>query len=187
MKLLESSRVKLPRVYFIQDKKEIKDIPIGIPFIYGDVSIENHLIRILEYEVLYLAAIRSGYPFNFRKILLEKGFRDLENYGYQKTCYMEFVTEGIINTDPEDIDLRLFDSNRGKELSDYIKDGSVVVDMAKLKELNVFPLWLNTIEEAITVNIQNYSLYDTNLYNKKLDGIYGDITMSSPKKEFNHN
>ena len=74
IKLLESKRVTLPKVYFITDRQEIKKIPIGIPYIYGDESVEKHLIRILEYEVLYQSAKRSGYKFNFRKILEEKGF-----------------------------------------------------------------------------------------------------------------
>ena len=73
MKQLESKKMKLPTVFFITDKSEIKDVPVGIPFIYGDLESEEYLIRILEYEVLYQEAIRSGYPFNFKKILKDNG------------------------------------------------------------------------------------------------------------------
>lgn len=46
MKLLQSKKFKLPTVYFITDREDIKKLPIGVPFIYGDKSIKESLIRL---------------------------------------------------------------------------------------------------------------------------------------------
>jgi len=181
IKLLESKIVTLPKVYFITDRQEIKKIPIGIPYIYGDESVEKHLIRILEYEVLYQSAKRSGYKFNFRKILEEKGFKDLEKFHFERPVYMDYVTEGNINDDPECKELKSLKEQQ-LELKDYIRDSSVYVDIEKLKNLKVFPIWLDTVEKSISTNIHNYSLYNPNMYNKKLDGMYGGIVLSNPKR-----
>ena len=164
MKLLESKNLKLPKVFFITDKEEIKDIPIGVPFIFGDKSVEKHLIRILEYEILYQAAMRSGYPFNFKKILKEKGYKNLENFYFNHPVYMDINSEDV----KENISLGFF-NEKSLLLQDYIRDSSAYVDVTKLKELNVFPLWLDKIEEAISTNIHNFAVFNSNMYNKKLE------------------
>ena len=181
MKLLESKRFKLPQVYFITDKTEIKDIPVGVPFIFGHEGIEKNLIRILEYEVLYQEAVRSGYPFNFKKILKERGFLDIYDYVYQETFYIDFATSG--NIEDEDYVQSFQDIRDGiKTLQDYIKDSSCYVDVTKFKELKVFPVWLDKIEEAVHTNIHNFAAFNPNMYNKKLDGMYGGLELASPNR-----
>ena len=103
MKLLESEKMKIPQVFFITDKAEIKNIPIGVPFMYGDAECEEHLVRILEYEVLYQEAVRSGYPFNFKKILQDNGYEDITDFSYGGSVYMDFVTEGMIAADESEL------------------------------------------------------------------------------------
>lgn len=180
MKKLSSQKFKLPPIYFITNKEEIKDIPIGVPFILGDKNSEPHLVRILEYEVLFQEALLSGYPFNFKKILEENGYTDLEKWDYENPVYMEYTSEGIPE-DTEAVDLTTIKSNISM-FKRYIKDSAVYVDVQKLKSLNVFPIWLNTIEEAINTNIHNYSVFNNNMYNKKLGGVYGDVEFKSPGK-----
>lgn len=180
IKLLESSKIKLPTVYFINKREEIKEIPIGIPFIVSDPEIEPHLIQILEFETLYQAALRSGYPFNFKQILLDNGYSDLENFGYSFNAYMEFTSSGI-SEDGELTDLHTFDS-KSRAFKNYIKDSSVYVDVQKLKELNVFPIWLDKIEDAIHTNIHNFAIFNSNMYNKKLEGMYGGLELTSPNR-----
>ena len=68
MKLLKSKKFELPNVYFITEREELKEIPVGVPFIYGDKNSEKHLVRILEYEVWYQEAVKSGFPFDFKAI-----------------------------------------------------------------------------------------------------------------------
>lgn len=183
MELIESSKMKLPPVYFIKDKSELKDIPIGIPFFLGDESIKPHIIRIMEYEVLFNAAMRTGYPFNFAKILKENGYSDLIHFGYQVTAYMEFMTEGLLEDYLKYGDVTLPDAvEEGNALKKYIKDSSCYVDMEKLKQLKVFPVWLESIEEAIKTNIHNFAVFNPNMYNKKLEGMYGALELNAPNR-----
>ena len=180
MKLLLSSKLKLPTIYFITDREEISELPIGVPFIYGDEDREEDLVRVLEYEVLYQEALKSGYPFDFKSILKDNGFLDLEEWEHGTSVYMDYTTESkVIEEDYSDMNNLKESSN---SLAKYIKDSSAYVDMQKLKNLNVFPLWLNTIEEAVNTNIHNFATYNPNMYNKKLDGLYGGLEMNPAGK-----
>jgi hypothetical protein len=179
MKLLESKKLRLPKVFFITDREEIKDVPIGVPFIYGDLENEPYLVKILEYEVLYQEAIKSGFPFNFKKILKDNGFLDLEDFGYGNPIYMDYVTEGMISEDFDVAELKTLKEG-GKQFKQYVKDSAVYVDIEKLKELHVFPVWLDKIEDAINTNIHNFAVFNENLYNKKLEGMYGGMELTSP-------
>jgi hypothetical protein len=185
MKLLKSKKLKLPQLYFISDRALIKDIPIGVPFIFGDPTIEKSIVRILEYEVLYQAALKSGYPFNFKKILNDNGYKDLKGFEYSHPVYMEYSTgEGFDIESDLDISTKLTKLDRTEDsmFNKYMKDSAVYVDVTKLKKLNVFPLWLDKIEEAIHTNIHNFATYNANMYNKKLEGMYGGLELASPNK-----
>jgi hypothetical protein len=180
MKLLQSKKFKLPQIFFITERTEIKEIPIGVPFIFGDEASEPYLVRILEYEVLYQEAIASGYPFDFKQILKDNGYLDLQDWYYDHPVYMEYTTEGI-STDVVEEDLKSLKGNTGK-FKQFIKDSAVYVDMEKLKNLNVFPVWLDSIEKAVHTNIHNFAVYNNNMYNKKLEGMYGAIDLVSPNR-----
>ena len=183
MKKLLSKKFELPTVYFVSDRSKIKEIPVGVPFIYGDEGAEEHLIRLLEFEVLYQEALKSGYPFNFRKILLDNGYIDIQNFWYKNPVYMELSTKGIdLDKDVEADETLSFLGEKWGTFSEFIKDSSVYVDIQKLKNLNVFPVWLNDIEEAVHTNIHNFATFNDNMYNKKLDGMYGALDLLSPPK-----
>ena len=181
MKLLESKKFRLPKVFFITNREEIKDLPIGVPFIYGDANRESYLIRMLEYEVLFQEAIRSGYPFNFKKILQDNGYLDLYDFGYSNSMYIEFTTEGLIDINGEILEFTKL-SDSVQNFKKFVKDSSVYVDIQKLKDLHVFPIWLDTIEKAIETNIHNFAVFNNNMYNKKLEGMYGGLDLVSPSK-----
>jgi len=180
MKLLESKKFTLPKVFFVTDKEDIKKVPIGVPFIFGDPEIEDYLIRILEYEVLYQSAKKTGYPFNFKKILEDNGYLDLTTFYYEKPAYMDYTTEGI-SEDVELSSLTTFDCSC-LHLKDYVKDNAATVDIEMLKNLNVFPIWLDTIEKAVHTNIHNFATFNNNMYNKKLEGMYGGLELASPNR-----
>jgi len=183
MELLTSKKFILPKVFFITERSEIKDIPIGIPFIIGSLSIKNVLIRVLEYEVLYQRALLSGYPFNFKQILLDNGYLDIKDldYTFGTAPRIEFSSENYLENEELDLSKPLYECNRA--FTEYVKDSSCYVDIEKLKQLNVFPIWLtDNIEKAITTNIHNYASFDYNLYNKKLEGVYGALELKSPGK-----
>jgi hypothetical protein len=155
MELLVSSKLELPTVYYVTNREDIKNIPIGIPYIFGDKVNYNAVVKLLEYEVLYQSAKKTGLPFKFKKILEEQGYTKLKQVKV----------------------------NESTTVQDYISDISWYVNIEKLKDLNLFPVWyIDNLEKAIEVNITNYALYDYNLYNKKLDGCYGDLVFTPPVK-----
>ena len=173
----------LPKVYFITDRAEIKDLPVGVPFIYGDESVEPHLIRILEYEVLYQEALKSGYPFNFKKILKDAGYSDSTDFTYSHPTYMELTTEGVdLDKDPEADETLSHLGEKWGTYKEFVKDSATYVDIEKLKKLNVFPIWLDKIERAVHTNIHNFAVYNNNMYNKKLEGMYGALDLVSPSR-----
>jgi hypothetical protein len=180
MELLQSKNLKLPTLYFITNREEIKELPIGVPFIHGDESVKDHIIRMLEYEILYQKAIKSGYPFDFKKILEENGYKNLKKFDYSNPTYFECVDT---KTSTEKVDLSSAEYlGEGEKFAQYIEDAAVYVDITKLKELNIFPVWLENIEKALTVNIHNFAMFNPNMYNKKLDGMYGGMDFTSPDK-----
>jgi len=123
MEILQSKKFKLPFLYFITDRNEIKDIPIGIPFIYGDEENKEHLIRVLEYEILYQKAISTGLPFDFRKILEDEGYDLRYDLGGFGTMYMDVRTEGGLLSESDD-DLQPISKN-STPFKEYVKDGTV--------------------------------------------------------------
>lgn len=183
IKLLESKKgLKLPSVCLITDKEDLKTLSIGVPFIFGTEDIEEYLIRILEYEVLYQNAIKTGYPFNFRKILRDNGYEDIRDFYWEKTIYMDYITEDIISDDFDIESLHIINEKNGNTFKDFIRDSVCYVDIETIKNLNVFPTWLDKIEEAIKTNIHNFAVFNSNMYNKKLEGMYGGLELTSPKK-----
>lgn len=181
MELLTSKRFKLPTLYFISDRDDIKKLPIGVPFVFADAHLKSHIIQILEFEILYQKAVSTGMPFNFRQILLDAGYKDLKDFWWNHTVYIDYVT------DKDKADGRDFAdfSDIGKDgtlFKEFIKDSAVYVDIRKIKNLNVFPVWLDKIEEAISTNIHNFAVYNPNMYNKKLDGMYGSLDLVSPDR-----
>ena len=182
MKLVKSKKLKLPVLYYISDRAEIAKLPIGVPFIYGSEKDYRYTVQLLEWEILYKAAMASGFKFNFEKILKDNGYRDLKRYSYDKPLWMDYVKVGNL-TEEYELEDRLVETISGDSLfKDYINDVAVKVDIDKLKDLNVFPIWLDTIEDAITTNIHNFSVFNPYMYCKKLDGMYGGLDLSSPKK-----
>ena len=175
MKLIESKKIRLPKVFFISDRSKVSEVPAGVPFIYGDDYMEPYLVRILEHEVLYQEALKSGYPFNFKEILRDNGYLDIDECREVRSAKMEKSSEGI---DEED-ELTPMTTTMFRQ---FIKDTTAYVDITKLKALNVFPIWLDTIEDAVHTNIHNFAVFNPNMYNKKLDGMYGSLELVSPGK-----
>lgn len=192
MKILKSKRgIPLPSLLFISDRKDISKVPRGTPFIFGDESSEEYVVRMLEYEVLYQNAIKSGMPFNFKKLLNDAGFKDVsttptggcgEFIDYTTTGKMQEISD-VSNVSNGEIPSRDISSKEGRKLfNKYVNDASVYLDISVLKALKVFPVWMDSIEEAITTNIHSFATIDSNIYNKKLEGMYGGIKMTPPSR-----
>ena len=182
MELLTSKKFKLPILYFITDRVEIKDIAIGIPFIMGNETDKKYFIQLLEWEVLYQRAIKTGLPFNWEKILLDNGYFPV--HGPQgHPVFFDYKESGV---DYDEITADIIDLSSIKEddgdFAMYINDCTAVIDTNKLKDLKVFPIWLDKIEKAIETNIHNFAVYNPNMYNKKLEGMYGALEFTSPDR-----
>jgi len=182
IELLTSKKFKLPTLFFITDKKDIKDLAVGLPFIYGAPTDKKYFIQLLEWEVLYKRALQTGLPFNWEKILKDNGYKPC--YGSKGHPLFFDYKESEADYDKiigEKYDLSLIKEDNG-DFAEYINDCSATIDIDKLRNLNVFPVWLDTIEDALSTNIHNFSLYNPNMYNKKLEGMYGQIEFLSPDR-----
>jgi hypothetical protein len=183
MELLKSKKFKLPVLYFIEDRKEIKDIPIGVPFIVGNSKDKKYFIQLLEWEVLYKAALKTKLPFKWEKILRDNGYNPIKGpQGHP--VFFDYKESDVDYDDIEAdiIDLSELTEDTTGEFANYINDCTAIVDVDKLKDLKVFPMWLDTIEKAIETNIHNFIVYNQNMYNKRLEGTYGDIEITSPSR-----
>lgn len=182
MEILTSKRFKLPTLYFISDRSKIKDIPAGIPFVYGDKKDKPYFIRLLEYEVLYKKALATKLPFNWKQILKDSGFTPIE-IEWHSPLYFDYKEsdkdyDGIT---VNNYDINSIQTNTGV-FKEYINDSCAVIDIDKLKDLKRFPIWLDTIEKAVKTNIHNFILYNPLMYNKKLEGMYGGVSFESPNR-----
>ena len=182
MEQLKSKKFRLPVIYFVSSQDELDELPVGIPFIYGDIKDKGYFIKLLEYEILYAAAKATGYPFNFLKILKDNGY-DLKKFSFTEDFYFNpsFDSHNL-----EEIlkkgDLSSFTEESGIKLSEFAKDSAVYVDIEKLKQLKIIPTWMNNIEDAVRTNIANFVTMNPNMFNKKLGGMYGGIEMSPPAR-----
>ena len=182
MELLTSRKFKLPTLYFLTNREEIKELPIGIPFIMGNETDKAYFIQLLEWEVLYQRAIQSGLPFNWEKILKDNGYKPV--YGPQGFPVFFDYKESDVDYDKIEadiIDLSSIKEDNG-DFKQYINDCTAIIDTNKLKDLKVFPVWLDKIEKAIETNIHNFAIYNPNMYNKKLEGMYGALEFTSPSR-----
>lgn len=182
MELLTSKKFKLPTLYFLTNREEIKELPIGIPFIMGNETDKAYFIQLLEWEVLYQRAIQSGLPFNWEKILKDNGYKPV--YGPQGSPVFFDYKESDVDYDKIEadiIDLSSIKEDNG-DFKQYINDCTAIIDTNKLKDLKVFPVWLDKIEKAIETNIHNFAIYNPNMYNKKLEGMYGALEFTSPSR-----
>lgn len=183
MELLRSKKFEIPILYFVHDRDDIKNIPIGVPFIYGNRRNKNRIIRMLEYEVIWNKAIQSGFPFDFKRLLYEAGFEKVHFEDFCENIYMDHKVSD--DYDPERIEEtgdKLYEGGDNTLFNRFVEDCSAYVDINKLKDLKVFPTWLPDIENAIKTNIHNFAAYNPYMYNKKLDGMYGAIDMKSPAR-----
>jgi hypothetical protein len=182
MELLRSEKFKLPTVYFITDRKEIADIPIGISYFYGDEKDKPYIIRLLEWEVLFQRCMESKLPFNWEQILLDNGYNPIECYDGHP-IYFDYneSEEGYDEITAKKVDLKSIQEDNG-DFRKFINDCSAMINMQKIRELNLFPVMLEVLEDSVTTNIHNFSLFNPYMYNKKLEGVYGGIELTPQKK-----
>lgn len=176
MKILKSKKgIPIPTLFFISDRKDIAKVPKGVPYFYASADLEDHVIAMLEYEVLYQKAKSTRYPFDFKSTLSSLGFSSIEDY-----CDPTVKTSlGL--AEKQDVHSNPLSDNC-ISFRECIINSNYYVDISVIKSLKLFPVWMETLEEAISTNIQNFATFDTNMYNKKLEGMYGGLVLNSPKR-----
>lgn len=174
MKLLKSRRgIPIPKVFFVSDRSEIKSIPLGVPYFYGDAEIEEAVIQMLEYELLFQRAKATKLPLNFEAIMKKEGYYNADFD--QKEQMLGKL--GLSNKEA-----KMSTESGYKEFANFMKGASYYVDIGVLKSLKIMPVWMESLEQAITVNTTNFVEFDHNMYSKKLDGIYGGVKLKSPER-----
>jgi hypothetical protein len=175
MKLIQSSKVNLPIIYLVENDSELASLPLGIPFIRGNDKDYKEYVRLLEWEVLLRSALATGLPFKWEELLREAGYDNL----YTTVAYSEQCVY-VTGTEPVILDGGLEPIVPSSTISDFVADISYQVDIEVLKNLKVIPTWFSEkIEDAIKSNIMNSITWNPSLYNKKLDNVTGDVSIST--------
>lgn len=166
MRLVESTKgIKLPILYYVKNREEAISLPIGLPYIIGSSDYAyDDIVRFLEFNILWKAALATGLDFNWKKILKDKGYSGFtfDEIALSANCDSELGYADLWGRD--------------------IMDASYVVDIDKLKELELIPSFLDDISKAIEINIFNSYKFDETVFNKKLGLPLGDL-VSNPEKK----
>lgn len=176
IKLIQSSRLKLPIVYLVETRTDLLELPLGIPFIRASIEEYDKCVQMMEWEVLWKAAMDLGLSFNWEKLLREHGYKTWK-YGIAKSS---IENRDYINGKSEESD-SIEEENFGLEsldCKDFLNDISYKVNIDLIKELKLLPIWLEDIESAVKQNIVNSITYNPTLYTKKLDLPLGGIEYS---------
>lgn len=170
MKLLKSKRgIKLPIIYMINNRDELEDIPIGIPYIIGDEKEYDSIVKTIEFEVLLKSALATGLKFRWHRLLEEKGF---ENIFFESLAYSDGTSDNSGGTIV----------NR-KTVAELVKEfgASYVVDIEVLKNLEILPHFYEDLEKALERNIQGGYEFNPSLFNKRLGIAVGETQVSNVK------
>jgi hypothetical protein len=166
MKLVESKKgIRLPILYYVNSREEAISLPLGLPYIIGSSDYAyNDIVRFLEFNILWKAALATGLAFNWKKILKDKGY---SGFNFKELAISANCDSKRGYRDMKDVDLM---------------DASYIVDIDKLKELELIPSFLDDISKAIEINLFNSYKFDETVFNKKLGLPLGDL-VSNPQKK----
>lgn len=160
-------------MYLLEDSSEIKELPLGIPFIIGDAKALPLIVKYLEYTVLYRSAVATGLAFNWERELYKLGYNNNKESlkeSFQCIPYDYMMSLGE-NSEAKTISE---ESAYEIDIADYLTDG-YLVSFDKLTELNVTPSWLSNLADSIRTNVLSAVNFNPSLYSKKL-GIMSGYT-----------
>lgn len=179
MKLIQSKKIHLPTIYLLETDEDLLKIPLGVPFIRGNIYEYDDIVMLLEFEILLKSVEKTGLPFKWEKILRENGY-DFPFLKAKAESTKILIGQELYDDRRDDSELGI--PSKEKSIEKYIRDISYQVDIEYLKELRMIPSWFGSIEENIKENILNTISYNPFLYNKKTELITGGVTLSSPIK-----
>jgi len=179
MKLIQSKKIHLPTIYLLETDEDLLKIPLGVPFIRGNIYEYDDIVMLLEFEILLKSVKKTELPFKWEKILEENGY-DFPFFKAKAESTKILIGQELYDDRRDDSELGI--PSKEKSIEKYIRDISYQVDIEYLKELRMIPSWFGSIEENIKENILNTISYNPFLYNKKTELITGGVALSSPIK-----
>lgn len=172
MKLITSSSIKLPIVYLISSQSELRELPLGVPFIFGKKEEYGKYVKLMEWEILWQEVIRSKFKLKWRDILIKNGYEDTY-FGS-----IAYSSGKLIESKNFYEDL----SAEKKTVSSFLNDIRYKVDMDLLNDLKLLPTWFGELEKLLVINITDTINFNPTAYNKKMNLQIGDATLASPER-----
>lgn len=178
MRLLQSEKVKLPIIYFVESMEDLIKLPLGIPFIRGKSHEFNKCLMALEFDYLYKAALATGLPFKWKEVLKEAGFDKVGKWSVASSSYVDMASGDIKDlSDLDDIFIK-----HGIDSEQFMYDVGYKVEIDVLQDLKLIPKWYDDIEKTVTINITESMLFNPSLYSKKHDEVLGGLEFAPMQK-----
>lgn len=172
MKQFLSETVALPVMYLVSNEEDLRTLPLGIPFIYGEEEQYDRILSYLEWTILLRSAEETGLPFDWERELKALGYKDVTIGGTPLGFSGDGDRERVKYS--EEAEFRL-------DMGAFLKDGWLV-SYDVLSSLKVIPTWLSDLEESIKVNVLNAVTFNPTLFSKKLGGFYGASEMVASRR-----
>lgn len=177
IRLIQSKRLKLPEVFFVENSKDLEDIPVGVPFIRGNPKDYDKYVQSLEWDCLWETLKKSDFKLKWNDLLRDNGFTPIK-FGFSVTTKTDLFKyeRGILEGE------EVIEGTFSVDSKDFISDSTFKVELDVIKSLHLLPYWFDTIEESVNVNLPNTILYNPNLFTKKLGIPAGDFELAQPTK-----
>lgn len=176
IKLLQSQKIKIPMVYLIENDKDLEELPFGIPFIKSKMTNYKQCVQMLEWDILYKSALETGLPFNWHSLLEANGYNP-RSFTIAHSVRSDLELDGDLTGYKAEIDtIEEIDS------SEFLNDADYKVDIEVLRDLNLLPTWMESIEDSVKENISNAMVFNPMLYTKKLGLPLGDFEYGKLEK-----
>lgn len=148
---IKSKRVELPPIYLIENEEDFKQLPRGLPYVYGSQKELSFITIFLEFQVLYRSCIKTGIPVKWLDCLNKLGYKNHKTYALHSGGDYFESSEG----------------NREISVDEFVED-HYLVNFDKLSELKVIPKWLDDIKLSVETNIIDEVTFDPMAFNKQL-------------------
>jgi hypothetical protein len=162
-----SKKVELPPIYLVENEEDFKQLPKGLPYIFGSSSELRFITIFLEFQVLIRSCRKTGIPIKWEDCLKRLGYKsNLREY--------ELVSGGTFTGSGEG-------AGEVVSLDTFIED-QYLVDFDRLAQLKVLPVWLEDLRASIETNIIDEVVFDPCAFNKQLGMSIGASTLKHNMK-----
>lgn len=151
---IKSKKIELPPIFLIENEEDFKELPKGLPYIYGKESDLPFILMYLEFQTFLKSCLKTGIPLKWLNILERLGYRG------SHLKQFELRSGGVYgNASPEDAAYIPVD--------EFLTE-QYVVNFDRLAELKLLPVWLDDLKTSIQTNIVDEVIFDPTSFNKQL-------------------